>query len=160
MENEALINKIKSIYILKNLFNYIKDKNFKYKLFFHSQHFQQKFDMNLIEFKEKYLEKVGFVLDKFIYIENYNYQKDYLQTIYDNFLKQDNLDKEKIENIIYDIIENTKINDIDEEDINKIKNYEKKYILNLHYLKYYQKQKILKKILLFIFLMILLIFIN
>ena len=45
MEDQNLIKKIKSTYILKNIFNYIKDNNFKLKLFIHSKLFQNKIDI-------------------------------------------------------------------------------------------------------------------
>ena len=46
MENQGIINKIKSIYILQDIFNYIKDSNFKYKIFIHSKYFQNKLNIN------------------------------------------------------------------------------------------------------------------
>ena len=35
------LSKISSIDIIKDIFNYIKDENFKYKLFIHSKYFQK-----------------------------------------------------------------------------------------------------------------------
>ena len=48
MENQDLFKKIKSAYILKNIFNYIKDNNLKLKLFIHSKLFQNKLDLTII----------------------------------------------------------------------------------------------------------------
>ena len=47
MENQKMIHKIKSKYILKHILNYIEDKNFHINLFFHSKYFQTKLDINL-----------------------------------------------------------------------------------------------------------------
>ena len=67
MKNKELINNITSKYILNTIFNYIKDKNFKDKLFLYSKKFQKKFDIKLIGLKENYLKIIKFDLDKFIY---------------------------------------------------------------------------------------------
>ena len=40
MDNEELINNIKSKHILDYILNYIKDKNFKDKLFLYSKNFK------------------------------------------------------------------------------------------------------------------------
>ena len=37
MDNIGLIDSIKSLYILKDIFNYIRDKTFIYKLFLYSK---------------------------------------------------------------------------------------------------------------------------
>ena len=40
------VYEIKSKYVLKNLYNYIKDKYFELKIFAYSKKFQNKFDIN------------------------------------------------------------------------------------------------------------------
>ena len=67
MENKELINKIKSNYILNNILDYIKDTNFKLKLFIHSKLNQNKLNLKVI-YKEIFLEKIGFNLDKYLNI--------------------------------------------------------------------------------------------
>ena len=52
MENQPLINKIKSSYIIRNILNYIRDNNFKLKLFIHSKLFQNKLDIKLIDYQK------------------------------------------------------------------------------------------------------------
>ena len=56
------INRIKSIMIIKDIFKYIKDEDFPYKLFFYSKLFQKKFNIKLDNYKKKYqhLEKKKF----------------------------------------------------------------------------------------------------
>ena len=46
MERKRMISKIKSKYVLLNLYNFIEDEQFVPKLFFHSKHFQKKLDIN------------------------------------------------------------------------------------------------------------------
>ena len=100
-------------------------KNFQLKLFLYSKKFQKEFDINLIILKGKYLQKIEFDLDEYLYIKSYLLKKDYLTKEYNNFFKSKKLNKETIEKIIYDIFENKKIKDIDEEDVDKIKENEK-----------------------------------
>ena len=127
MQKEKLINNIKSKYMLNYILSYIKDQIFKEKLFLYSKKLQLKFDINLIALKENYLKKIHF--DKFLYIEPYLFEKDALTIKYNNFLKESKINKEKIENIIYEIFENKQIKDIDEEDIDKIKDNE--HLINI-----------------------------
>ena len=125
MENQDLINKIKSSYIIKNIFNYIKDNNFQLKLFIHSKLFQNKLDLTLI-YKEKYIDKIGFDINKYLHKEKD--KGDDLIKKYDNFLLENKLNKKEFENIIIDVIKNK---------INKENNIKKdsEILMNLHYLK-------------------------
>ena len=125
MKSKNIINNIKSKHILKFIFNYIKDKNFPDKLFFYSKKFQIKFDIKLIGLKENYLKKIKFDLDKYLYIRPKLFKKDCLIKEYNKFLIAKNINKERIENIIYEIFENKEIKDINEEDVDKIKDNEK-----------------------------------
>ena len=122
MNKEELINNIKSKHILYHIFNFIKDKNFKDKLFLYSKKYQIKFDIKLIGLKENYLKNIKFDLDKYLYIEPNSYKKDFLKIQYNKFLIEKRVKKEKIQNFIYDIFENKEIKDIDEEDVDNIKN--------------------------------------
>ena len=45
MEYQGIIDKIKSIYIIKNIFNYIKDNKIPLKLFIYSKYFQNKLNI-------------------------------------------------------------------------------------------------------------------
>ena len=100
MKNGELINNIKSKYILNYIFDYIKDKDFQLKLFLHSKKCQKKFDINLIILKEKYLQKIEFDLDAYLFIKPNLYKKDYLTNEYNEFFKSKKLNKEIIEKII------------------------------------------------------------
>ena len=95
MDNEELINNIKSKHILDYILNYIKDKNFKDKLFLYSKKFQNKLVIKLIRLKENYLKKIKFNLDKYLYIEPNSFQIDYLTKEYNKFLIEKQINKKK-----------------------------------------------------------------
>ena len=86
MENEELINKISSKYILNAIFNYIKDKNFKDILFLYSKKFQNKLDIKLLRLKENYLKTIN--LDHYLYIDPryFPFKTDYLTKEYNKFV--------------------------------------------------------------------------
>lgn len=52
------LKKLRSDYILKYIFEYIKDPNFKYKLFAYSKLFQKKVDLKLVDYQEEYIYKI------------------------------------------------------------------------------------------------------
>ena len=101
MEDQELIKKIKSPYILKNIFNYIKDNNFKLKLFIHSKLFQNKLDLTIM-YKEKYIDQIGFDINEYLHKEED--QEDNLIKKYNNFLLEKKLNKKEFENIISEVI--------------------------------------------------------
>ena len=102
MENQGLINKIKSTYIIKDIFNYIQDINFHLKLFIYSKYFQNKLEIRLI-YREKYLDKIGFDINKYLHKKK-GLKKDYINKKYDNFLNEKKINKKEFENIIYDLL--------------------------------------------------------
>ena len=55
MENRGILDKIKSIYIIKDIFKYINDNKIQLKLFIYSKYFQNKLNIKYIDAKEKYL---------------------------------------------------------------------------------------------------------
>ena len=59
--NNKILENINSKYIFHNIFNYIKNSNFKFKLFNHNKYFQNILDLTLFDYQEKYFRK---------YIEN------------------------------------------------------------------------------------------
>ena len=86
MESEEIINNLASKNVLNIIVNYIKDENFKDKLFLYSKKFQKKFEIKLIGLKENYLKKIKFDLDKYLYIESILSEKDILTIKYNEFL--------------------------------------------------------------------------
>ena len=56
--------------------------------------------------KQKYLKKIGFNLNQFLQTNNDD-DKNYLINKYYIFIKVKNINKIKLENFLYDIMENT-----------------------------------------------------
>ena len=108
-----MIHEIKSKYILKHILNYIEDKNFQLKLFFLSKYFQNKLEINLLFCYKKNFYELGFHFERYLYKEEDKYVKDILINEFNNFILNNNLDKEKFKKIIYEVIKNQ--NDKDEE---------------------------------------------
>ena len=120
VEVEELINKIKSKFILNYVFDYIKDTNFKVKLFIHSKSYQKKLDLKLLTYKELFLNKIGFNLD--------NYLNSDSNENYDNFLLENKINKEEFENMVYEILNKNEIEDINE--VNRKEEYNKLIEIN------------------------------
>ena len=116
MENKQLLGKIKSYYLLNQIFNYIQNENLKLKLFKYSKLYQEKLGIKLFEYKEKYLQKIGFILNRYLFKDEES-NKDTLNTRLQKFLNKRKLTNNEIENIVFDIFSNKKEKDLDEEDI-------------------------------------------
>ena len=147
MKKREILKKIKSIYIIDNIFNYIKDSsNLQLKLFIYSKHFQKVFNIKLIDYKEEYLKTIGFNLEDYLFSDKENYEKDFLREKYENFIIENKLNKEKFEDIIYEVLENKKIKDIDEEEVNVIdKDLEKLIDINSPLFEIISKTKLFEK---------------
>ena len=131
MENQGIIDKIKSVYIIKNIFNFIKNSSFQLKLFIYSKYFQNKLNIKLIDYKEQYLKKLKFNLELYLYSKEQKNNVDLLKQKYNKFLSDNKLNKEIFEDILYEVLESKQIKDIDEEEVNNInKDYEKKININ------------------------------
>ena len=146
MENQELIDKIKSKYLLENIFKYIPNINFKLSLFFYSKSFQEKCSIKLENYKEKFIERMnGYDISEFLYSKVY--KKDYLKKKYEKFLLEKRFKAKQFEKFLYSFLENEKINEqkiiqdkseiiinIDSpllEVLSKTKNFEKKYTINI-----------------------------
>ena len=90
-----------------NLFNYTPDKNIERNLFCYSKYFQNKLDINFFYCYSKYLEAIGFDLNDYLYEDEEYYQKGILSKEYNNFLSKNQLNKNKFEKVLYEVI-NTK----------------------------------------------------
>ena len=141
MENQGIIYKIKSIYIIKNILKYLKD-NQKQKLFIYSKYFQNQLNIEYIDAKEKYLKNIGFDINEYLYIDEKNYEKNILNKKYDKFLLEKKINRKSLENLIYEIFENKQIKGIYKENetyinidsplfeiISKLSHFEKNYII-------------------------------
>ena len=141
MENQGIIYKIKSIYIIINISKYLKD-NQKQKLFVYSKYFQNKLNIEYIDIKEKYLKNIGFNINEYLYIEEEKYEKNILNKKYDKFLLEKKINRKSLENLIYEILENKQIKGINKENetyinidsplfeiISKLSHFEKNYTI-------------------------------
>ena len=92
----------------------------------------------MINYKEKYLEKIGFNIDDYLYQEIY--EKKSLINKYNYFLLKNKLNKEEFEKIVYDVQKKENLSKIEEnyeelininsplfEIISKTKNFENNY---------------------------------
>ena len=112
MENCSL-NKIKSKYICKLIFNITYD-NLKYKLFSHSKHFQEILGIKLIDYKEKYWIKKGIKLDDYLTLKSQkNYNPNYINKIYlyeslNSFIKKNSIDLDSLKSYLIEFYQNQK----------------------------------------------------
>ena len=115
MEKESILERIKSKYILENIFDYVKDENFKLKLFAYSKKLQKKFDLKLLDYKNIYLKNR---INLFEFLSDYNKKEGYPK----------NYDKKELTNKFNSTLNKLKLKkeNITDYIINFFKNYEKK----------------------------------
>ena len=87
MKKKKILEKIQSKFHLKNIFNYIKDKNFKFKLFTYSKVFQKHLEIHLIDYQEKYINQLGIIFND--YLTTYNEKEDFDKDILKKKLNED-----------------------------------------------------------------------
>ena len=133
-----MIDKIKSKYILQYALDYIQDKDVELKLFSYSKYLQKKLDIKIIYYYKKYLDGLGFDLNKYLYKDDDEYGKDILAKEYNHFISEYKLNKEKFENILFRLINsenegnNRKYINIESplfEIISKTKYFERNYVI-------------------------------
>ena len=95
MEKRSILIEIKSKYIIEKIFEYIKDKNFKFKLFIHSKLLLKKIDLDLSSYKIKYIERFYLNFNYFEIPENSN--KDILRLNLKNDLIKYKIDTDILE---------------------------------------------------------------
>ena len=115
MEKKSILEKIKSKYNLENIFDYVKDENFKFKLFVYSKKLQKKFDLKLLDYKNIYLKNR---INLFEFLSDYNKKEGYPK----------NFDKKELTNKFNSTLNKLKLKkeNITDYIINFFKNYEKK----------------------------------
>ena len=110
---KSLLNKIKSQYICKMIFDITYD-NLKYKLFSHSKHFQEMLGIKLIDYKEKYWIKKGIKLEEYLTLKtqkNYNPNRINKKLLYDtltSFIKKNNIDLDSLKEYLIEFYKNQK----------------------------------------------------
>ena len=68
MEEKEIYENIKSKYIRKKIFEYIKDENFLFKLFIHSKKYQEQLDLDLFDYINQYYKKIGLRATNFFHL--------------------------------------------------------------------------------------------
>ena len=110
MENKSLFETINSKYIRQRIFEFIKDENFKFKLFIHSKLYQKQFELEMIDFKERYITQTKINIDSYLLCYNLfntdpkHFDKNILNTKLQEDLVKNNLN--------IDIIHEYLINDL------------------------------------------------
>ena len=69
MENNEILKKVSSRYILKGIISYIYDIDVPFKLFNHSKYFQQALELNYFVYIERYFDKLGLNFLDFTYLD-------------------------------------------------------------------------------------------
>ena len=107
MENKSVLNKIKSKYILLKIFSFIENSDFLYSFFVYNKSFQQKLDLELVDYERAYLEKFGIDFRNYVFCERNRFQggfdKNLLKRFLENDILKNNLDLNLIQKIIVDI---------------------------------------------------------
>ena len=111
MSEQSLLGKIKSKYVLQEIFKYIKTKNYNLKLFVHSNLFQEKLNLKILNYQEAYINQFGMDLGDYLCL-NYNilnekeFDKDSLKKKLENDILENNLDYNLIQLIVLNYFEN------------------------------------------------------
>ena len=120
-----ILKKISSEYILKLIFDYIDEEDFKYKLVVHSKYFQKKMKITLIDYQETFLTNKGLQFSDYIYNSDNIYEETFDKNIYDKILSIDlntiKLDRKEFDSIVFNYYNGSEeIEEIeDEEKLNK-----------------------------------------
>ena len=105
--NNSILEKVNSKDLLNNIFDYIRDINYKHKLFSYSKLLQKKADLRLADYEERYIVKFGINLNDYLFSENNKFvrkfNKDILNSNLQKDLSKNNLEKSTIEKIMIDI---------------------------------------------------------
>ena len=89
MKKDFNLSKIKSKHIFNQIFDFIKDDNFKLNLLKYSKYFQKLFDINIFNYQSAYFKKTNFYLPDFLSNKSEKieeFDKDLLQKKLDKFL--------------------------------------------------------------------------
>ena len=101
MELKKILKKINSTYIIENIFTFIKDKNYKLKLFNFSKFFQKKFNLDLFNYQEIYFKKYNLNLNEFLNLNSfYLGKRTLLKDNFNNILTENNIDLNLIKSYI------------------------------------------------------------
>ena len=107
MEKKSILENISSINIFDNIFSFLKDANYKLKLFAYLNLLQKKLNLQLADYEKAYIELLGINIYNYLFCKNNIYplefNKDILKIRLEKDLSKYNLEKSKLEKIIVDI---------------------------------------------------------
>ena len=107
MENNSILYKIKSKFILYQIFEFIKEPKLAYKLFVHSKSFQKKIEREIVHYERLYLEQFGINWREYLFCPKNRYIDKFNKYLLKNILKEDiiknKLDINLVQKIIIDI---------------------------------------------------------
>jgi hypothetical protein len=107
MEIKEILRGLKSSYIFDIIFSYIKNKNYKYKLFIYSKTFQNKNKIDLFDYQKKYIKEKGLKKHKYFSNKYFSiFEKDYLKNKFREDSLTFNVTKEVYENYLDDFFKN------------------------------------------------------
>lgn len=107
MEKKPILENISSKDIFDNIFGFIKDQNFKLKLVSKSKKCQKKLGLQLADYEQAYLDKIGINLNDYLFCEENifvrSFNKDILKQNLEKDLSKNNIGMNTIEKNIVDI---------------------------------------------------------
>ena len=104
MKGKSLKN-INSKFILENIFDFISEKNYEYKLFSYSKYFQKICDIKLFDYKEKYYNKLGVKFDLYFYLQDKK-NKNSLHDKLKSYLKEKNINFDSLKSYLTEYYQN------------------------------------------------------
>ena len=101
MEKESILEKISSKNELINIFEYIKDRNYKYKLFMYCKKFQKKLNIELTDYKNNYMDQIKInINERYFKFNVWENEKNSLNSNLEEDLINYNLSLDIIQNFI------------------------------------------------------------
>ena len=119
MESNSIIGKIKSQYIIQNIFEYINIKYFKYILFKYSKFLQNKLSIEKSFYQKLYLDELDIKFTKYFNENEFcpkKYDKDILKSNLKADLKKYSIDMNILREYIYNKLNFTNFKPDDDED--------------------------------------------
>lgn len=116
MNNISLFQKIKSKYICRHIFGFIKEENYYIKLIGYSKRFQHFLGLSLLSYQEKYFEQLDLNIDNYLYSNIYkeNFLKNKLEELIQKYALNINAIQNGVVNYYKKYIKEKKINEKNE----------------------------------------------
>ena len=89
MEKKSILQKISSKSVFDNIFEFLKDSNFKLKLFVYSKAIQKQYELKLVDYEKSFIDKFGIDLNNYLFSENNKFVRKFDKTILTSILTED-----------------------------------------------------------------------